>query len=223
MEITSLNQLDFSKRYTYADYLSWKIDIERAELYYGEVMPMTTPWTLHQEIVGALICKIGLFFKKTSIEVFSRIDVALLPKDETDKTKIHTVVQPDLCVIVDKQKLVDEHGCTGSPDLIIEVLPVNKNENRRKEMRDKLELYEAAGVLEYWIVDPVHQVVYQHLLDATGKFTILPYLVDDDVLTSAIFEDLKIDLSEIFPKHLYKKPQKSYSKTSSSFGKFKNR
>lgn len=75
----------------------------------------------------------------------------MLPKGETDKTKIHTVVQPDLCIIVDNEKLFDKHGCIGSPDLIIEVLPV---ENGRKGMRDKFNLYQEAGVLEYWIIDP---------------------------------------------------------------------
>lgn len=98
--ITSLDQLDFNKRYTYADYLSWKIDIERVELYHGKVMPMQTPWTLHQKIVGALLYHIASFFKNRNVQVFSRIDVALLPKGKIDKTKIHTVVQPDLCIIL---------------------------------------------------------------------------------------------------------------------------
>jgi Uma2 family endonuclease len=197
MTITSLNQLDVNKRYTYADYLSWKIDIERAELYYGKVMPMQTPWTLHQRILGALTYYVGTFFKNTSIETFSRIDVALLPKGETDKTKIHTVVQPDLCVIVDKQKLFDNHGCTGSPDLIIEVLPVKGS--GRKEMPDKFELYEEAGVLEYWIIDPDRETVLRHVLENEKFKAVLPYLMKTDKLSSHIFEDLEIDLSEIFP------------------------
>ncbi len=195
--ITSINQLDFNKRYTYADYLSWEIDMERAELYYGKVMPMQTPWTLHQEIVEAFIYHFGTFFKNTAITALSRIDVALLPKGETDKNKIHTIFQPDLCVIVDKQKLFDKHGCIGSPDLIIEVLPVEGNS--RREMRDKFEIYEEAGVLEYWIVDPERETVLRHVLD-NGKFkTVLPYLMKGDMISSFIFEDLKIDLGEIFP------------------------
>ena len=197
MAITSLNQLDFNKSYTYADYLNWQIDIERAELYYGKVIPMKTPWTLHQQIVGALTYHLGSFFKKTSVDVLSRIDVALLPKGETDKTKIHTVVQPDLSVIVDKQKLFDKHGCTGSPDLIIEVLPVEGN--ARREMRDKFQIYEEAGVLEYWIVDPDRETVLRHVLE-NGKFkAIFPYLMKGDMISSAIFEDLEIDLGEVFP------------------------
>ena len=56
-----------------------------------------------------------------------------MPKGERDKMEIHTVVQPDLCVIVEKQKLFDEHDCIGSPDLVIEVLPIEGS--GRKEMR----------------------------------------------------------------------------------------
>lgn len=66
-------------------------------------------------------------------------------------------------------------------------------------MRDKFEIYEEAGVLEYWIVAPERQTILRHVLE-NGKFkALMPYLMNDDKLLSTLFEGLMIDLSEIFP------------------------
>ncbi|MEZ4956725.1 MAG: Uma2 family endonuclease [Saprospiraceae bacterium] len=81
--------------------------------------------------------------------------------------------------------------------MIIEILSPG---NSKKEMKDKFELYEEAGVLEYWIVDPEHKVVHAyHLSRDTGKFTaVIPALTDEDTLTSIVFEGLQIPLATIF-------------------------
>jgi len=194
--ITSLDQLDFNKKYTYSDYILWKFQ-ERVELLKGWIFPMAAPSAIHQEISGNLYGFLWTFLRKNPCKLYAApFDVRLsLPKNKMTDDKIDTIVQPDLCVICDTSK-IKKQGCVGAPDLVVEILSPG---NSKKEMRDKFELYEEAGVLEYWIVDPTHRSVLIYVLKE-GKFinTSRP-LTDEDILQAAIFEDLKIDLSEVFP------------------------
>jgi Uma2 family endonuclease len=103
------------------------------------------------------------------------------------------VVQPDLCVICDKSKL-DEQGCIGSPDLIVEILSKG---NSKKEMRIKYDLYEETGVGEYWVVFPYEQVLQQFILEK-GKYQLKGSFAEDDIFKAYLFSDLEIDLAEIF-------------------------
>ncbi len=109
---------------------------------------------------------------------------------------IFTVVQPDLCIICDKEK-IDEHGCLGAPGLIVEIL---SRGNSKKEMRVKFDLYEASGVKEYWIADPEHQTVHVFAMNEQEKYELSKIYIREDVLQSVIFSDLKINLLEFFPE-----------------------
>ena len=199
--ITSIEQLDFSKKYTYADYVLWQFK-ERIELLKGYLFPMSAPNVTHQRISGALYLKLGNFLWQRPCDVFAAPFDVRLPLSKAKRTpdKIDTVVQPDLCVVCDKNKL-DKQGCIGAPDLVVEILSPG---NSKREMRDKFKLYETAGVLEYWIVDPERKTVaVYHLNEITQKFTAqLPLLMDDDVLDCQLFPGLSIELSEVFPEEL---------------------
>ncbi|MFK7904330.1 MAG: Uma2 family endonuclease [Chitinophagales bacterium] len=195
--ITSLDQLDFSKQYTYSDYILWKFQ-ERVELLKGWIFPMAAPSAIHQEISTNLNGFLWTFLRKNSCKLYAApFDVRLpLPQNKAIGNKIDTVVQPDLCVICDENK-IKKQGCIGAPDLMVEILSPG---NSKKEMKGKFELYEEAGVLEYWIVDPVHRSVLVYYLK-NGKFVgITPPYTDEDILTSTVFQELKIDLSEVFPE-----------------------
>jgi Uma2 family endonuclease len=196
--ITSIDQLDFDKKYNYSDYILWKFQ-ERVELLKGKLFRMSAPSLTHQEISSNLHGLFWLHFRNHPCKLYAApVDVRLpLPKSKVTADKIDTVVQPDLCVVCDKNKLTDNQSCIGAPDLIVEILSPG---NSRKEMKDKFELYEEAGVLEYWVVDPSRRSVLVYVLKA-GQFiaTGRPFF-DDDILLSTIFKDLKIDLSEVFPK-----------------------
>ena len=183
--ITSINQLDLNKQYTYEDYLSWKIQ-ERVELLKGYLFPMAGPNVAHQRISHNLDGHFWYHFQNHSCDVFTApFDVRLpLPKHRIKEDKINTVVQPDLCVVCDESKL-DKNGCLGAPDLVVEILSPG---NSRREMRDKYELYEQAGVLEYWIIEPEKRFVLRHNLGQDGKFIILPYLMDNDILRSSVLK-----------------------------------
>lgn len=102
--------------------------------------------------------------------------------------------QPDLCIICDAQKL-DERGCKGAPDLIVEILSPG---NSKREMRDKFEIYEEAGVREYWLVNPSEKTVLIYLLGEQGRFMGLQPLTEDQIAKAVIFPELEIGLKELF-------------------------
>ena len=160
---------------------------------------MAAPNITHQRISGNVYFILRNHLQNNTCDLFTApFDVRLLlPSHKKKDNKIDTVVQPDLCVICDENKL-DKQGCVGAPDLIVEILSPG---NSRREMRDKFELYEEAGVLEYWIIDPERRAVFVYILDEKmHKFGAkLPILTDEDVLTSTLFEGLEVDLREVFP------------------------
>lgn len=106
--------------------------------------------------------------------------------------EIYTVVQPDLCVICDSFKL-DDQGCNGAPELVIEILSPG---NSRREMKDKFDLYQEAGVQEYWLVQHQEEVVLVYSLNEEGQYIGLRPAVD--TIVSPLFPDLEIDLAEVF-------------------------
>ena len=147
--ITDINQLDLSKQYTYADYVNWQFD-ELVELIRGKVVRMSpAPNTLHQSCSGNLHGLIWSYLRDKSYQAFTAPFEVRLPLPLTQQTddKINTVVQPDLCVICDVEKL-DERGCNGAPDWVIEILSKG---TAQKDLKDKFEIYQHAGVREYWI------------------------------------------------------------------------
>ncbi len=193
--ITSIDQLDLSKQYTYADYLTWQFD-ERVELIRGWISRMSpAPLVSHQLISMTLSNEIYSYLKGKDCKVFAApFDVRLDNKRNSLPNKaITSVVQPDICVICDIEKL-DEKGCIGAPDWIIEILSPG---NTRKEMKEKFSLYEENGVKEYWIVDPVHLMIQVFDLKE-DKFAWRSNYVKEDLIPVGIFEGFIIDSNLVF-------------------------
>ena len=190
--ITSLSQLDLSKTYTYADYLTWQLD-EFVELIKGKIVTMSpAPGTYHQNISGNLYGELYQYLKKKKCKVFSApFDVRLIRNNNDHEIK--TVVQPDICIVCDPS-ILDDKGCNGAPDMIIEILSPN---TRKKDVNEKFELYEESGVREYWIVGPLDQVVDVFLLE-NGKYRLLKKYSREESVKVNVLEDLVIDLKEIF-------------------------
>ena len=196
MIITDISQLDFTKQYTYADYLAWRIE-ERLELIKGWIMRMASPSRAHQEALGELTFFMRSHFGNHLCKVyFAPSDVRFLDKEKSSKAakNIYTVVQPDLYVVCDLKKL-DDAGCLGAPDLVVEILSPG---NTKKEMKQKYEVYEENGVREYWIVHPIEKYLTIHTLNTEGKYYASKYFTDEDIVNSVIFPDLAIDLSKVF-------------------------
>ncbi len=151
--------------HTYADYAGWPDDV-RYELVDGVAYATgPAPTRRHQEVALELARQIADALEGSSCRPYvAPFDVRLPRADETDD-KIDTVVQPDISVICDKSKL-DERGCRGAPDWIVEVLsPASAGHDQVV----KRALYERAGVREYWLVHPVDKVVTIYLL-ANGAY-----------------------------------------------------
>ena len=193
--ITNIKQLDLKGSYTYADYLLWHFK-ERVELIKGKIFKMSpAPNSFHQDISGNLFFELRNFVNKGSCKLYAApFDVRLINyKESTADNQILTVVQPDLCVICDRTK-IDEKGCIGAPDLIIEILSPG---NSKKEMDIKYDLYEENGVLEYWIVNPSEQTIAIYLLENQRYIGIKP-LIFDSKLQSPTFPNLKFAVKKIF-------------------------
>jgi len=192
--ITSLSQLDPNGNYTYADYLLWQFQ-ERVELLRGKIRQMAALNRRHQEISGNLTRPItNALWKSHSKLYVAPFDVRLTRFNMPKNKEVTTVVQPDLCVICDPTKL-DDRGCIGAPDLIIEILSPG---NTRTEMKDKFELYQEAGVLEYWIVLPSENTIQVWKLNAQGQYIGLQPKVEGDILTTPIIPNMEIDLIDVF-------------------------
>lgn len=192
--ITDINQLDLSKQYTYADYLKWQFE-ERIELLKGFVARMSAPNRYHQKISGVLQYKIQHFLWKSPCSLYvAPFDVRLVRKNKITNKDITTVVQPDLSIICDKNKL-DKRGCIGAPDWIIEILSPG---NSKKEVKDKFEIYQENGVREYWLVYPDDKSIIVYVLNEQGKYIGLPPLTEDDIASSFVFPDLEINLKDVF-------------------------
>jgi Uma2 family endonuclease len=196
--ITDISELDLDGTYTYADYLTWRFE-QSVELIKGKIFKMSpAPSAKHQVVSSEFLRYFLAYFKKNSpCKVLAApFDVRLLDKKKSSKAnqEVYTVVQPDICVICDKAKL-DEKGCIGAPDLIIEILSPG---NSKKEMKIKYALYEESGIQEYWIVFPSEHVLQQYILNEQGKYVLNNSFTEDEVFNAYIFPDLQIDLAEIF-------------------------
>jgi Uma2 family endonuclease len=193
--VKKFSELDLTKQYTYADYLTWQFK-ERLELIKGWIMKMSpAPSTLHQRISNNLSTDFTIFFRKKQCNVFTAPFDVRLPnskKSTADKTII-TVVQPDICIICDPKK-IDERGCIGAPDLIVEI--VSKG-NTKKELENKYELYQENGVKEYWIVFQNDEIVQVFDL-VRGKYKLRKTYSNDSLVPVGIAKDLVIDMKEIF-------------------------
>lgn len=205
--ITSLDQLDFDKTYSYADYLTWRFE-EFVELIKGKVMPMSAPTRYHQEISTNLMYSFTDYIKKNSLgcKIYSApFDVRLLtnpnePQEnrigKTDK-EIYTVVQPDISIICDLEKL-DEKGCVGAPDLIVEIVSEKNAANAKRDIKDKYEMYAANSVSEYWLARPSEKTIEKFLLDENNKYQLQGYFVIGDTISCSILPNLEISVDEVF-------------------------
>ncbi|WP_027002258.1 Uma2 family endonuclease [Hugenholtzia roseola] len=198
-KISNIAHLDLEKSYSYADYLTWQFS-EIVELIRGKVFRMSpAPKSKHQAISRNLTILLGIHFKRKTCRLYEApFDVRL--SRAKDPKEITTVVQPDLCVICDIEK-IDENGCLGAPDLVIEILSKG---NSKKEMQIKYELYCEVGVREYWIIDPEREHIFQFILQKDfenpekNMYFLKKIYLAEDKITAHIFPDLQFEVAEVF-------------------------
>lgn len=180
--------------YTFADVLTWD-EGERIEIISGEAYMMATPSRLHQEISMELARQLANFLEGKQCRVYpAPFGVRLFERDGDRPEDVDTMVEPDLSVVCDRNKL-DQHGCKGAPDLIVEILSPS---TQRHDQLVKLNLYQRAGVREYWIVDPENETVRVLIRCGDGTLRTHEVYQREDVARVNVLEGCFIELSKVF-------------------------
>jgi Uma2 family endonuclease len=198
--ITSIDQLDENKKYSYADYLTWHNE-EYWEILRGKVVKRGQTTTNHQILVGQLGFRLYDICKQKGYDLFfAPIDVCLFDiKSSFSDEFIFTVVQPDVCVICDLSKM-EERGCFGAPDFIIEV---KTKETSKKDLNDKFLIYQDYGVKEYWIISELDELIFVFDLDNNNKYQLRKiYAGDDTVINSKMIKEYSFVLKDLFSRKM---------------------
>jgi Uma2 family endonuclease len=183
----------YDGEYTYTDYLKFEYE-HMVEIIRGKIFKMTpAPTSWHQMISAELFGQLYIHFKSKSCSVFSAPFDVILPIKNQQKNTSTTVVQPDISVICDHNK-IEEEGCVGPPDLIVEILSPSTS---KKDLNNKYSIYEESGVKEYWIVMPKERLVEVFFL-VNGKYQRIKTYTEKETIKLLLFPELKIDLKEIF-------------------------
>lgn len=193
-EYMKVEEPDPSISYTYADYLQWQFE-ERLELFRGKIFKLSAPNTKHQVLAANILVLMRNFLSKQKCQVYiAPFDVRLPVKNRKKDNEVTTVVQPDICIVCDETK-IDTRGCCGAPELVVEILSPG---NSYKEIKLKFELYEEAGVKEYWIVYPEEESLAVFLLNENGKYDGAALYAGKDEVKSKAVPGLIINTKEIF-------------------------
>lgn len=183
--------------YSYADYLTWSEE-ERWEIIDGVPFDMSpAPSRRHQEILMALSGEFYSHLKGKQCKVYAApFDVRLPEHGKSEDKDIKTVVQPDLVIVCDRNKL-DNRGCISAPDLVVEILSPYTS---IKDSVKKFDLYERVGVKEYWIVRPDEETVTVFMLGDDKCYGRPQIFTVKDKIKAGIFDSIVIDLQDVFCK-----------------------
>ena len=180
---------------TCQDYDTWPEDV-RAEIIDGVVYPLhvdengmaAAPMNDHQDLVLELVARIHAKLKGKPCRAYVAPFAVRLSEDA------RRTVEPDISVLCDRSKL-RQRGCVGAPDWIIEILSPT---SVRNDQIVKRRLYESSGVREYWVVDPVGQIVHVSVMGADGRYPGTEIYGAPDILTPKDFPEISIDLGQVF-------------------------
>ncbi|WWU64687.1 Uma2 family endonuclease [Clostridium baratii] len=178
--------------YNYNDYLTYK-ENDRIEIIGGKIYNMApAPSRIHQQLISDISYELQHYIKHNngSCKVYVAPFDVILINDGEEANNSKNIVQPDISVICDKSKLTDK-GCTGSPDMIVEVVsPYNPS----NDFVRKLNLYQEYNVKEYWIINPMDRSILVYLLSDNGYNAPLHYTFSNKIKVN-IFGSLEIDFS----------------------------
>ncbi|MBR1497357.1 MAG: Uma2 family endonuclease [Oscillospiraceae bacterium] len=179
--------------YSFADTLNWENE-EQIELIDGEISLMATPLRVHQEILSALFLQIANYLSGKQCRVYpAPFAVRPFEKEGDAPEDVDTMLEPDITVVCDPAKL-DKYGCKGAPDMVIEILSPS---TRRKDLRIKYQIYQRAGVQEYWIVDPDIKIVQVFQLE-NGVYNAPDLYTAVSTVPVGLWDDFSIDLNPVF-------------------------
>ena len=186
--------------FTYADYLTWNFK-ERIELIRGRIFKMSpAPSITHQGISTNISFQFLLFLQGKKCKCFQApIDVRLKGKPFRKKKlrdeEITTVVQPDIIVVCDEEKLKDNRSVDGAPELVVEILSPG---NTRTETKHKFGLYEENGVFEYWMVYPEYKQIHVFVLNEKEEYGKPTIYEANENISSTVLTGLSIPMEDLF-------------------------
>ena len=180
------------QKYSYADYVTWN-ENERWEILDGNAYMQAAPSRIHQEILNNLNNSFFNYLNGKPCKIYPAPFCVRLEAKNDDKD-IKDVVEPDLTIVCDRSKL-DDRGCKGAPDMVIEILSPSTGKN---DKLIKFNKYEEFGVKEYWIVEPDQKIISKFVLGADGRYGRPDMFCDEDKISPTIFPDFEIDLKAVF-------------------------
>ncbi|MGE5527681.1 MAG: Uma2 family endonuclease [Patescibacteria group bacterium] len=161
----------------------------RYEYIDGEVYLLASPSWAHQRIVLEIAHCIQDWARGRKCQpVTAPFDVTLFKEDKEN------IVQPDIVVVCDSENIDDRGRYTGVPSLVVEVL---SESTRSKDMFQKMHVYMAGGVGEYWLVNPGNREVYIYRF-ADGEIADYRVFKGTETAGSEILAQLKIPLKQVF-------------------------
>jgi Uma2 family endonuclease len=179
--------------HTYGEIRTWSDDT-RWEIIDGQAYAMAGPTYVHQSVVMGLGVQLYAYFQARGCRVLSApFDVRLPRGDEPDE-QIETVVQPDIVVVCDRSKL-DDQGCRGAPDVVIEVLSPS---TAGRDQVTKRAIYERHGVHQYWLVHPTDRVVTIYRRRSEGGFATPEVFEARGSVPIQGYEGLELDWDQAF-------------------------
>ena len=190
----ALPMRDDREKYTYADIVHWSGE-QRWELIDGMAYNMSpAPSYRHQVIATNLVVLFGTYLMGKPCRVIAPPFDVRLPTPAENGMTATTVVQPDLTVVCDRDKL-DERGCTGSPTLVVEIL---SPDTAARDLREKYHAYEQAGIPEYWVISPTDKTLMVFTLDDRGHYYLNAVFGADEQAPVGVLPGLTIDLRQVF-------------------------
>lgn len=197
METNTVKQLKTEEKvYTYADLLEMDDD-NRYEIIDGKLYLMSSPNIKHQVLAGEIYAQLRDFLKGRKCKPFiAPLDVTFSKSRQNNKIK--NVVQPDVFVVCDNEK-IDDEKIWGAPSFALEILSPSTS---RKDKLEKMNLYQKYGVKEYWILDPKDMIVTPYILDKQGCYKVeRVYDLTNEVVPIKILENCKIDIREFIKEN----------------------
>lgn len=193
MPPAQLTHVDRTRRYTYADHQKWKFEL--VELVKGSMLrSLGSISRRQQDYVSNILGQLLPFLRgKAGRAYHAPFDVRLPCQAGQADNQICTVVQPDLCVVLDPDKL-DEQGCLGAPDWIIELVTPG---HIARDTRVKFDLYEESGVGEYWILFPGERAIVAYVLE-NGRYRLTAEYAEAGPVPVRTLPGLTLDWEEIF-------------------------
>lgn len=182
------------KKYSYADYLNWP-EGERYEIIDGVPYMQAAPSPMHQEILNSINVQFYNYLVGKPCKVYpAPFCVRLTNEEENRNEDINKIVEPDITIVCDKSK-IDEKGCNGAPDMIVEVMSPS---SIKMDRFIKFNKYEKAGVKEYWIVEPEGRIVSVFVLQENLRYGRPDVYSEDDKIKVSIFPDFIVNLKPVF-------------------------